>query len=173
MANESRPGGGTSPTYTLTHEQFTALVGQRGGLTDGQVDRLVDALRGRGDIIASLRQLTPEQKRISAAINRIGARMGIDDYRDLLPRVPRRDRCIGVVPPPSTAAIRIFYTRGVAVVSADASTRSVPLPSGIGQDDVVEGLDFLNADGQVMASAGLERPAEADEAKCSNVSLAL
>jgi hypothetical protein len=173
MAQEPRPGGGPPPTYMLTHEQFTALVGQRGGLTDRQVDRLVDALRGRGDIIASLRELTPEQKRINAAINRVGARMGIDDYRDLLPRVPRRNGCIGVVPPPSTASIRIFYTRGVVeVVPADASSRSLPLPSVIGQSDVVEGLDFLNADGHVIASAGLERPAAMGEAQCSHDSSA-
>jgi hypothetical protein len=167
MAQEPRPGGGPPPTYMLTHEQFTALVGQRGGLTDRQVDRLVDALRGRGDITASLRELTPEQKRVNASINRVGARMGIEGFRDLLPRVPRRERCIGLAPPPSTAAIRILHTSGVATVTATAATRAVLLPDSIRQGDVIEGLDFLDAVGQVIAS-GVERPAIAGEADCSN-----
>jgi hypothetical protein len=163
MAQEPKPPA-VQPAATTPGDQLTALVGNRGVLSDVQFERLLDALRGRGDIVASLRELTADQKKINAAINRVGARMGVEEFMQRLPRVPRRGSRIEVHPPTGAVRMRIFHSRGVNVLDVNRSSPCVTLPDGIGPNDVIAHISFLNGQGEVVGATRAERPAAPEEA---------
>lgn len=169
MAHEPKSTGGAPAAPTS--EQPNALAGNRGGLNEAQFERLLEALQGRGDLLASLHRLTPEQKRVNAAINRVGARMGVEAFLQRLPSVPRRGSRIEVHPPSDAVKMRILHSRGESELDINRYSPCATLPDSIGPRDVIAHISFLNGQGDVVGGTRAERPAESHEA-CPDQSIA-
>lgn len=166
---KSAPSNMPAPVM-LTDRQFAELLGQRGGLTDEQVTRIVEALQQQQGLVGSLHRLSKSQQEASDAINKVGQAMGIKEFVRLPPQVPRLGNVVIVQMPSATQTIRIFYSGGVKEMTAPRDSGSalpkslvLLLPACIGAKDRIGRIEFLGCGEEVLEFTGGERTPDKGE----------
>jgi hypothetical protein len=126
------------------------------GLTPEQFERLMKAIEGRGGLLSDLHKLSDEQQALVDAFGQIERAMGIGGKKPD-PVYPDRDgREVVVGMPAKTEKVRVYFPSSLVTVDVGYERDRFRLPEGVGNDERITRLEFLDGQGVVLGVAGGE-----------------
>ena len=135
------------PVVGLRPEEFQKLL-----------QGLIDAIKGRGSLFASLHELSDEQEALVKAFTSIAGAMGVRRFEVFPVPVERRGLAVKVRTPRGAARARVFLRSGVVELEAAGDAEVLYLAECTRADDKIARIEFLDGRGRVLAVTGGEIP---------------